>query len=310
MLRNVSRPARFTATRVRNVVADALGAPPDVVEHLPMGWGNENWRVESRGERLVLKLGPPESAAKWAATHDVYRLGRQAALPVPELVYFDAGSEIAGGWIVRIFTWMEGTRPDAVLTDAGRIARFFTDLATAARALHALPVDAFSSRLDGSAPSFDRWADYVEWRLPQVLDRVRATSSFAEPDARTLARLIQEVAAEVSPYASPSICHRDLHLDNLLATPDGRVAALLDFDGAEAWDAAIDVVKLRWLVFPSYPGAEPAFVESYGHPLRWSERVRLAELLALLNAVPNAIASGDSDFELLARTRLREVLAK
>ena len=305
----MSRPARLTPTNVREVVADALGASPEVVVHLPVGWGNENWRVESRGERLILKLGPPESAAKWGATHDVYRLGRRAGLPVPELVYFDPASEIAGGWIVRIFTWMEGARPEAVLTDAGRIARFFGDLASAARALHALPADAFTSRLDGSAPSFDRWADYVEWRLPQVLDRVRATKSFAEPDTLTIVRLIQELAAEVSSCASPSICHRDLYLDNLLATPDGGVAALLDFDGAEAWDAAIDVVKLRWLVFPNYPTAERAFAESYGDRPQWSERVRLAELLELLNAVPNAIATGSVEFELSARARLRDVLA-
>jgi aminoglycoside phosphotransferase (APT) family kinase protein len=256
-----------------------------------------------------LKLGPPGSEAKWGATRAVYRLARSAELPVPELVYFGAADEAVHGWTVRVLTWMEGASPEAVLGDARRSGRFFADLGAVLRGLHDLPTNGFSSRLDGSAPSFSLWSDYVRWRLPRVLDRVREVQAFPSSEATTIAETIESLANEVDPSARPSICHRDLYLDNVLATDDGRVAALLDFDGAEAWDPAIDVVKLRWLVFPRFPESELAFKDGYGEEPMWDRRVLLAELLELLNAVPNAVKTGDADFEISARERLQTVLA-
>ena len=281
------------------------------VTHLPVGWGNENWRIRAAtGDGWILKVGPPGSAPKWGATHLVYATARAADLPVPELVHFDEESDLVGGWTVRIFTWMPGRPPRQVLDVIPPAATFFEDLARAIRSLHSVPQPAFSSRLDGSAPSFRRWNDYVAYRLPAVLERVRHTAAFAVEDVDAIVGEITALADAVSECARPAICHRDLHLDNLLATADGRLAAVLDFDGAEAWDPAIDVVKLRWLVFPNHPGAEEAFNQAYGPSPRWDERVRLVELLELLNTVPNAMARNDVAFEASARQRLRDVLAR
>jgi aminoglycoside phosphotransferase (APT) family kinase protein len=304
----MSRPPRFTAQEVQDVTAAALSSPIGEVEHLPVGWGNENWRVRVGGQRFIAKLGPPESAKKWAATHSVYRLGSSVGLSVPELVHFDAACAAVGGWTLRIFTWMDGVAPAEVLRDQTAISRFFGELARSLRTLHSLPAPAFSSRLDGSAPSYARWSDYIAYRLPRVLERVRATACFADADAVRVVDSITSLATAVDASARSAICHRDVYLDNLLATPSGGVAAILDFDGAEAWDPAIDLVKLRWLVFPDHPGAEDAFIDSYGEPPQWEDRLRLAELLELLNAVPNAVATGDAEFEASARRRLQMVL--
>ena len=286
----------------------ALGDAVDEAEHLAVGWGNENWRIESRGARFIAKFGPPGSAAKWGATHGVYELATTAGLPVPTLVHFEPSCAEADGWVLRIFTWMEG-RPAADVIRTGDPAHtFFEELAATVDTLHELPAAAFSSRLDGSAPAFERWSEYIEHRLTSVLDRVRATAAFTSADADAIVATITELAVDVDATARPAVCHRDLYLDNLLATPTGSLAAILDFDGAEAWDPAIDVVKLRWLVFPHHPGSEAAFLAAYGSRPQWDERVRLAELLELLNAVPNAVAAGDPVFEASARGRLAEVL--
>lgn len=301
---------RFTAEQVHRVAAAALGAPAEEVQHLPVGYGNENWRVATAsGAAFIVKLGPPGSAPKWAATHDVYRLGREAGLPLPELVHFDPASDLVGGWATRVFTWMDGIPAASALADGADVEGFFSDVATMARTLHGLPAAAFSSRLDGSAPAFDRWSDYLSYRLPQVLERVRRTEAFPEAEVAALVAEIADLAGVVDDHARPPVCHRDLHLDNLLATPTGRLAAVLDLDGAEAWDPAIDLVKLRWLVFPHHPGSEEAFTAAYGRPPCWDERVRLCELVELLNAVPNAIAAGDVEFEESARQRLTDVWA-
>lgn len=290
------------------MAAAALGCDVRGASPVPVGWGNENWRVETVNDRFIAKFGPPESAPKWAATHIVYEVGRRAGLDVPALVHFDAACTGAGGWTLRIFTWMEGAPAAEVLQRRPDNAPFFADLARFARALHALPTPAFTSRLDGSSPSFARWSDYVEHRLHAVLGRVAATSAFTSSEASSLVDTITGLAQDVDDLAAPSICHRDLHLGNLLATPTGRLAAVLDFDGAEAWDPAADVVKLRWLVFPHHPGSEEAFRDAYGSPPGWPRRVLLAELLELLNTVPNAIATNDPAFEASARARLRQLL--
>jgi Ser/Thr protein kinase RdoA (MazF antagonist) len=298
------RPPRFSPTAVAAVAEAALGIEIEHAQHLPVGWGNENWRVDGAdGLRYVVKLGPRASAPKWQATRQAYAVAADQHVPAPELLHLDPACAAAGGWVVRILRWIEGEPAEGVLG-----AAFFEELGAAVRRLHTHPIDAFSSRLDGSAPSFERWDGYVAHRWPQIRARLAATEAFDRPQIDQLAHEITQRAADVADEARPALCHRDLHLGNLLATADGRLAAILDFDGAEAWDPAIDVVKLRWLVFPSHHGASEAFAHGYGPtPPRWDERIHLAELLELTNTVANAIATSDAEFEASARRRLAEV---
>jgi aminoglycoside phosphotransferase (APT) family kinase protein len=155
---------------------------------------------------------------------------------------------------------------------------------------------------------FARWSDYVVWRLPSVIERVRTTDAFSPTAEQRIVEAIARLADDVCDVARPSICHRDLYLDNLLATPDGDLSAILDFDGAESWDAATDLVKLRWTVFPHHPGADAAFAAAYGERPMWRERVKVAELLTLFNTVPNAMTHGFTVYEASARARLAVVL--
>ena len=303
------RPPRFEASTVRAVAEAALGAPIAACDHLPVGWGNENWRVETTsGERFIVKLGPPASAAKWQATGLAAAVAADRGIPVPEVVHADPSCAAAGGWVVRILRWIDAHPPEDVLRKPEATARFFTEVGAAVRTLHDHPVEGFTSRLDGSAPSFARWDGYVAHRWPQIRARCEAAGAFAEGDLDGFEREVRELAAQVSEVAEPACCHRDLHLGNLLATSDGHLAAILDFDGAEAWDPAIDVVKLRWLVFPNFDGSAEHFAAGYGAwPARWEERVLLVELLELVNTVANAVATGDAAFERSARRRLAEV---
>ena len=109
------RPRRFEADLVRAVAATALGQAVACAEHLPVGWGNENWRVETdEGERFVVKLGPAESAPKWGATRAAYAVAAARGVPVPELVHFDPACAAAGGWVVRILRWIDGVPADGI----------------------------------------------------------------------------------------------------------------------------------------------------------------------------------------------------
>src|SRR6478672_2083759 len=104
------------------------------------------------------------------------------------------------------------------------------------RTLHDAPVvDGFSSRLDGSAPTFDRWDDYLAHRMVGVVERCRSCHAFADDDLAALVAEIEATANAVAAHATPALCHRDLYLGNLLSTDptDDHLAAVLDFDGAE-----------------------------------------------------------------------------
>jgi aminoglycoside phosphotransferase (APT) family kinase protein len=131
---------------------------------------------------------------------------------------------------------------------------------------------------------------------------------FSDRERDRLRDEAHDLASAVSGGVRPSLRHRDLHLDNLRAGDDGRLVALLDFDGAEAWDRAVDMVEPRWQVSPYYPGARETFDRAYfdgdAPPERWELRVRLVAPLELVNAVANARTERDSDYEQRARDQL------
>jgi aminoglycoside phosphotransferase (APT) family kinase protein len=56
---------------------------------------------------------------------------------------------------------------------------------------------------------------------------------------------ILDAVFNVDQFVRPTLVHRDLNLDNLLADEDGNLAAILDFDQAEAWEPMADRLKLE-----------------------------------------------------------------
>jgi Ser/Thr protein kinase RdoA (MazF antagonist) len=300
---------RCSAGQIRLITETAVGRSVDRVEHVPVGWTNENWRVGTGdGDEFVVKVGPPQAAAKWAATRIAYEHAAHAGVPARHLVHLDTACDLADGGVVRILTWIAGHHPADVLDSPERIQRFFTDLGTSLRGLHVDELDAFSSRLDGSAPRFDDWAGYVGYRVPQIVERARVCSTFGDRQLASFRDEALDLASTVTGDVRPALCHRDLHLDNLRASDDGRLVAVLDFDVAEAWDPAVDMVKPRWQAFPDFDGAREAFDNAYfgddGPPDQWDLRVRLATLLELVNTVANARAAGDSAYESQTRDQL------
>jgi len=288
---------------------EALGVAAVAVEPVPVGYGSRNWRVEAGGDRYVLKVGPPDSAAKWASARAAGALAAAAGVPAPALVHWAAGPDA----VVRVFAWVDGLGLGSLAGRPAAAARFGADLGDALAALHAVTRDAFCSRLDGSAPGFPRWAAYLDHRMGQIRARALANRAF---DPATLDRVEAEVAALASAVdraARPVVCHRDLHPDNLLVDGDGRLVAVLDWDMAEAWDPAGEWFKLDDWLFRRFPAAAAPLAARYravhGDLSRWEERVRLVHLVEGLNAVANAAAEPDRAYEDARRARLADVLA-
>ena len=297
---------------VERVARRVLGSDLVMIEHHPVGFGNENWALrDARGCRYVLKVRDRGNEAKWRSSHEAYTLAAAAGLPVPDLV--DVGE--FDDHLVRIFTWIEGHSATEVAGDPVRSARFLASVGEAVRTLHTVRRDGFSSRLDGSAPSFAAWQDYIEHRLGQDRARCRATQAV---DAGLLDRACEvagDWAADVNDSAEAVLCHRDLHPDNLVVDADGTLIGILDWDAAEAWDRAGDWFKLEFDLLRAHPGGEDVLLAAYldggDVPPKWTQRRRLVHLVEALNILPNAISQAwDTDFADRARGHLIDLVAQ
>ena len=180
-------------------------------------------------------------------------------VPLPRLVHFAEHDD----HIVRIYEWIDGRSPMDIAGDPDQVERLFGSLGTAIAKLHSIELDGFSSRLDGSAPSYRSWADYVDYRLEQIRGRCMEHGILDAPTMNRASTAISELADEVADSARPTLCHRDLYADNLVVDEDGALVAILDWDMAEAWDPAGEWFKLDWLLFPEFPNAEASFDAAY-----------------------------------------------
>ncbi len=298
----------LSALEVSSAVLRVLDVAVSGCEHLA-GYANDNWKVTTPdGERYVAKFGPISHEAKWRSAHAAHTVALQAGLPVAPPVHFG----VHNGGLMRVFEWIDGITPTprTIHGDGGR--RLFSDLGFAVGALQAIGVDAFSSRFDGSAPSFAAWADYIAYRLAAVRARCETTEALDDKTLRRATELIEDLAQTVTDAACPTLVHRDLYAENLLVDRDGHLVGILDFDTSEVWDAAGEWFKLNWLLFPSFPDAETTFAEAYWASCppaeNWAERIRLEDLIETLNVIPNAIVQEWHTMEIDARRRLSSIL--
>jgi aminoglycoside phosphotransferase (APT) family kinase protein len=288
---------------VARVIAEALSA--EVVgapQRLVGGFNNESWiaGVEGAGRVLLRIARPTADVQKVRAAWHAQELAAAGGVPTGRCLHFSASCESLGGRATSLVEFVDGLDPEELLSDGARTTVFFASLGSALAKLHAIRLDAFSSRVDGSASSFARWSDYVADRVPSIVRRCVDTGAFSGAEIGDIFSALPDLCARVDPVVTPALSHRDLHLPNVVAGVDGRVRAIVDWDAAEAWDPMVDFVKLRWQVMSRFPGAEAALWSGYwsdGSPPMLRERLRIVDLLELTNGVANARIEGWSDYE-------------
>jgi Ser/Thr protein kinase RdoA (MazF antagonist) len=301
------------ADRVGRAVAALMPALGRVgaMHRVEVGWGNENWAADTDLGRVMVKVGLPDSSpAKWRAAGVALGLARGAGVPAPELMAFAESSEMLGGRVLRVFSYLDGSSPHTLVDDDALRARFLGQLGEAIARLHRIARPEFSSRI-GEGPGFSRWSDYLANRWRSVVERAERAGFDRDLLAAADAALFP-LATQFDDVAHPVVCHRDLYFDNLLCDRDGNLVALLDFDMAEAWEPAADFHKLRWWVFGGDAEAERAFLSGYraGEPLPdgFDARIRVVEIIELVNGIANWIPKGETAVCADADARLRHLL--
>lgn len=297
---------------VARVTASLLGAAVTELPTAPaQGFGNETWHVSlSAREVLVRVAGRDADIAKLRAAWRAHQLAWSAGSPTGEPICMVEQCAELGGRALRLVGFVDGQAPPGFFAAPDDRRRFFVSLGAALAGLHRVQLPRFSSRVDGSAPAFDEWPGYVEYRLAGVGARALRSGAF---DVAELARLfgpLPALAAEVSPSVRPTLTHRDLHLGNLVAGPDGTLRAIVDWDGSESWDPLVDFVKLRWQVLDGHLGAADDLWRGYGgRPERLEERLGILDVLELVNAVANARLERDAPYEAANRRYLARATA-
>jgi len=301
------------AERVRQAVAVLMPALGRVgaVHRVEVGWGNENWTAETNLGRVMVKVGlAAASPEKWRSAGVALGLARRAGVSAPELMAFEAASEMLDGRVLRVFSYIEGRSPDTLEDDPVKRARFFGQLGEAVARLHRVAQPEFTSRI-GGGHGFSRWSDFVADRWPSIVERA-ARAGVDHDLIAASQRALFPLASRFDDVAHPVVCHRDLYFDNLLCDGDGNLVALLDFDMAEAWEPAGDFHKLRWWLFGNDGAAEREFRSGYRagepYPDDFDDRVRVVEILELVNGLAGWIGQDQPAMVVNADTRLRELL--
>jgi aminoglycoside phosphotransferase (APT) family kinase protein len=305
MRRSVAGIDQVLALARNALRSDGLSA-----EHHPVGFGNENWRLrDTDGSCFVLKIGDSGNAAKWSSSHVALELAQAAGLHVPRLVHLGE----LDGHLVRIFTWIDGETGTSIQPGTAKSERLLRTTGAAVRTLHTVARDSFSSRLDGSAPTFPTWRTYIEHRLVQIRFRCEETGAVEPALLDRACGLATALAADVDISAEAVLCHRDLHPDNLIVDSDGALIGIIDWDAAEAWDRAGDWFKLEFDLLAAHPDGSEILHDAYfgADPLpdKWAERRWLVHLVESLNILPNAVTQEWTDeFSDRARAHLLATL--
>lgn len=163
------------------------------------------------------------------------RLAPHLEVPVPEVWFLAQPSALfARPWTV--VTWIPG-QPPVELDPEGQ-SRLAATLGRFMRGLH---------RLDISGLDVDpqQWGYRAGEPVTEVIDSWAGTAAenlrdlFDPQQVRKAWRRLRQV-----PPASQARCwiHTDLSIENMLATPDGDLAGVLDFGGLSIGDRSVDLL--------------------------------------------------------------------
>ena len=305
------RADTMTAGQVAAAVAQLLpAAKVQRVLRLDKGYVNSNWLVDTNAGRYIAKVAPEGAdLGKVRSACAASELAFAHGVLTPPLVAYADPFHALDARALRVYPYVGDRDGGEVATlRPHEAARFFRGLGATVRRLHGVPIDAFTSRIDGSGPAFPKWSEYVGYRLDLIRRTIVRTEGCLDP--AVLARacdVAMALAEQVSPQVRPKLTHRDLFLDNARAWADGSFAGLLDFDMAEAWDPLIDFVKLEMWVFERWRDAAGWFIEGHGslddEPML-QERSMLVHLLEYLGGLPFWHARGETQLAGDYRNRL------
>ncbi|WP_239021819.1 phosphotransferase family protein [Nocardioides jishulii] len=254
---------------------------------LPGGWSGESFLTGIGDERSVVRIfasageGRPYAAQVDAA---LMRLVR-GLVPVPEVL--EVRPATAGSPPLLVTRYVPGARADDVVRDAddvvlAEVGRHLGHLAGTLAGMPTLRAGEFADE-DLRIEPFPGDRGDLPAHVEAHLDDLRALDDAGRDGLRRLVREAQDVLDEVG---RTCLVHGDLTPKNVVLTPEGDVAALVDWEHAHSGMPHADLGSL--LRFDRHPAWEDAVVAGWcevrdEEPALARERARCADLFALVD---------------------------
>jgi aminoglycoside phosphotransferase (APT) family kinase protein len=229
-------------------LAAALGEPVDEAVRLTKGLFNECWKVRCAGRCLLVKFRVAADAEeRFRRVARIAAEVRRVGLLTPAVLAVGRSGDDDEAYAVH--EWIDGQDAEDYLAGADQTATcgFFTRLGRVVAALHRIPT--------AGLPVVDPPLPRAAGDLAAAYDR----GLIGDAEAAAASHLLHRHRPS-GRYAG--LAHRDLHLPNVLVTPDGTVG-LLDFDHSGGGDPLEDFVKLRCWVFEDDAAKADAFEAGY-----------------------------------------------
>ena len=241
------RPPAPVADVARHLLRETLGSDAARADLQVIGARRDYWVIRAsatpRHPSSVLKLAGPRTGRPldFARTAAVTELVRRTGTPAPQVVATGDGTA-AGDWRWQLLEHLPGTpwRSLAPRLREDDLDACHRQLAEVLLRIQSVRFDAFGELDADARPAPPQgWVDALRERARVGVGRHRAAF---------LALLDRErdLLGDAGP---PTLCHDDLHHDNVLFAHDGggwRLTAVLDWDKAWSADPMCDVARMAF----------------------------------------------------------------
>ena len=257
---------------VRIRVSKALNAEVARLEFTPRavaGW--VVYATAADGRRAVVKVAEASaSAARFERTAAVIGRADRAGVPVPRVLAADDFAR-DGPWSFIVLEYVEGTSWRQLRRQLGdaEVRGAHHQIGAALAALHTVRFASFGEVDSNLRPDGDSLLDALRQRAARRISGLSRRSIFDQALANW--------SHLFDPHTPATLCHDDLHHDNLLfrrRDQSWELAAVLDWDKAWAGPAESDCARAGFWDDMTGPGFWEAYPES--RPGSSAQRTRAA----------------------------------
>lgn len=247
-------PDEDTAAWVTEVLGDSK-----IESHFAHEHGNSNlWRIRTGSKRVWLKMHA--SSERWAAeTNALAQWGPKTGLMPIAIRYRSEPAAI-------LMTEIPAVPAKSLGREGVRVEKLWREAGTWLARLHAIEEGWFGSTTGIGAPLSKPETDpqaFAQGHWSKALSAAKVSGLFDESELRYASAAAQE-GLEKLEGERPRATHRDFTPRNWLATPDGHLAGVIDFEHARFDARAADLCLLYHRDFIVSPHLEGAFLDGYG----------------------------------------------
>lgn len=292
---------------VGDVIRHHLGKAPRSIVYKSTGLTNFVFAVKHHEGDFVVRISPePARLNSFIKEQWSQKAAREAGVPVPDIL--EVGLDIIA-YPYMISTAVEGYEA----THHPKRAEILSELGRYAAAINSIRTAGFGETFDWSENRLSRNASFKDYLLKEFcykekLDILEKNRMLTAQQVRRLLTIFTQSAAKP---AKPVLNHGDLRLKNVIVDKEGKIMAIIDWEGATSniapqWEISLALHDLGI-------DAMQHFLDGYGiKPKKLKDIMPLAKAFNIVNyaaAVTKALLAKDKSALDRYRTRMSGDLA-